>query len=326
MDRPTLRVLAWLTGSLLLGVGSLVGQHLGLCGLSGGVSLLTLAHLGSAVSAVAGLAAAHAAPGDLAARAAARSIPDRGLAHDVNHLVGLIADYADQVHERVLECEPKGCWSDDVTREMIHDSASLVACTEWVGALTARLLGPGGDTPRLERLDLNRLVRELEPLLGAVPGGGVRLDHRLDGDLWPVVADRVGLEQVLMNLCGNAREAMGEGGVLSIGTENVIAGDAALVPAAGFGPGLTPGPYVCLTVSDTGPGMTADVLARVAEPGFSTKAPGRNRGLGLTTVMHQLGGLGGDLRLWSEPGRGTVARAYLPAVPRPGSSADTDGG
>jgi len=98
------------------------------------------------------------------------------------------------------------------------------------------------------------------------------------------------------------------------------------VPAAGFGPGLTPGPYVCLTVSDTGPGMTADVLARVADPGFSTKAPGRNRGLGLTTVVHLLGGLGGDLRLWSEPGRGTVARAYLPAVPRPGSSADTDGG
>jgi signal transduction histidine kinase len=329
MSRSTRRVFAWLAVSLVLGVGSIVGQHLGLCGLMGGVCLITLAHLGSA-SVLVGAAAPSAV--DLVAPAvkakAKAADPGGGLAHDVNHLVGLIADYADEVHERVLQCEPRGCWSEDVTRQVIRDSASLVACTERVGALTGRLLGAGGDIPRPERLDLNRLVTGLEPLLGRESRGRVRLDDRLDGELWPVVADRVGLEQVLMNLCGNAREAMGDGGVISIRTENVVVDHRMAVPATGFGPGpgLTAGPYVCLTVADTGPGMPADVLARVAEPGFSTKAPGRNRGLGLTTVVHLLGGMGGDLRLWSEPGRGTEARAYLPADPPTVASADTDGG
>jgi C4-dicarboxylate-specific signal transduction histidine kinase len=262
-------------------------------------------------------------PFDLAAPAAAtRPALDAGLAHDVNHLVGLIADYADQVHARLLECEPRGCWSDDVRRQVIQDSASLVACTGRVGALTGRLLQPEGSVPRAERLDVNRLVQEVEPLLGPDGRRGVRLEHRLEPDLWPVLADRIGLEQVVMNLCGNAREAMGDRGVLSIGTENVLVDDHPSVPRGG--PSLSPGRYVCLTVTDTGGGMTADVLARVAEPGFSTKGPNGNRGLGLATVVSLLGRMGGDLELRSEPGRGTAVRAYVPADPR--ASADADGG
>jgi signal transduction histidine kinase len=246
----------------------------------------------------------------------------------------LIADYADQVHERVLDCNPEGCWTEDVTKEVIHDSASLLACAERVGVLTGRLLRAGRDARRPERLDLNRLVREVEPLLGPKARRRVRLDHRLEPGLWPVAADRVALEQVMMNLCGNAREAMGGRGVLSIATENVLLDDHSVVRGTGVGPGLSPGPYVCLTVTDTGPGMTADVAARVAEPGFSTKGQGRNRGLGLTMVVGVLGRMGGDLQLWSEPGRGTVARAYIPAEGRaaspvecrPAPSADADGG
>jgi signal transduction histidine kinase len=308
-----------------------VGQHYGVCGLTGGLGLLTLAHVGSAAALLGATSCVGAPPVPTAN-------PDGGLAHDVNHLVGLIADYADQVHERVLQCEPKGCWSDDVTEQVVHDSASLVACTERVGLLTGRLLQPGRDDSRPEPVDVNRLVRDLEPLLGPESPGRVRLDHHLEPGLWPVVADRIGLEQVLMNLCGNAREAMGDRGRLSIATENVLVDADSVVAGRGFGPGLAPGPYVCLTVTDNGPGMTADIVARVAERGFSTKGPGRNRGLGLTTVVGVLSRMGGDLQLCSAPGRGTVARVYVPAERQAavsagapagagtGAGADADGG
>ena len=252
---------------------------------------------------------------------------DRWLAHDLNHLVGIIADYADHVYERVLQCETKGCWSEAVTRQVIHDSASLLSCTEQVGRLTGRLLGPGCGGLRSEELDLNGLVRDLAPTGAPGSPGRMRFAYRLAPGLWPVVADRTAVEQVLMNLCRNAREAVGDRGVVSIATDNVLFDADSAGAGTGLGRGLAPGPYVCVTVTDTGPGMTADVLASIATPGFSTKSAcgGRNRGLGVGIAVRLLDWLGGELRLSSEPGRGTAARAYLPAGIRPGRPASADG-
>jgi signal transduction histidine kinase len=252
---------------------------------------------------------------------------DRWLAHDLNHLAGIIADYADHVYERVLECETKGCWSEAVTQQVIHDSASLLSCTERVGRLTGRLLGAGCGDLGPEELDLNGLVRDLAP--PGTPGSrsGIRFAYRLEPGLWPVVADRTAVEQVLMNLCRNAREAVGDRGAVSVATDNVLVDSGSDITGRGLGRGLAPGPYVCVTVTDTGPGMTADVLARIATPGFSTKntCGGRNRGLGVAIAVRLLDWLGGELRLSSEPGRGTAARAYLPAGIRPGRPASADG-
>ncbi|MDQ1499114.1 MAG: hypothetical protein QOI86_2454 [Actinomycetota bacterium] len=249
------------------------------------------------------------------------SEPDRWLAHDLNHLVGVIADYADHVHERVLQCETKGCWSEEVRQQVIRDSAGIVSCTDRVGRLTGRLLGARCGDLGPEQLDLNDVVRDVAPP-GPAPQwrGGTGFAHRLQPGLWPAVADRTAVEQVLMNLCRNAREAMGDGAVVSITTENVLVDVGSAVPGTGLGRGLAPGPYVCVTVTDTGPGMTADVLSRIATPGYSTKSGGggRNRGLGVGIAVRLLDWLGGELRVSSEPGRGTNARAYLPAAARPG--------
>jgi signal transduction histidine kinase len=241
---------------------------------------------------------------------------DDGLAHDVNHVIGLVAGYAALVDERVRQCQGRNCWSDEEIEEVIQDSAGLLACIERMVALAGRLVGAAAWCCP-ERLDLNRVVLDLEPLLGrARPHDGVRLEHHLAEGLWPVITERLAVDQVLLNLCGNAREAMVDGGVLVISTDNVLV-DSSPGPEDGrpLGGRLVPGPHVRLAVADTGPGMPAAVLARAGDPGFSTRVGRTNLGLGLTTVRRVMDRIGGGLWLWSEPGRGTVARAYLVAAP-----------
>jgi CheY-like chemotaxis protein len=160
--------------------------------------------------------------------------------------------------------------------------------------------------PRI--VDLNEVVATMKTLLKRLIGEDVRLESRLAADVWAVRADVTQLEQVLMNLVVNARDAMPAGGTIAIQTANAVLGPAP--PDAVFA--IVPGEYVLLSVADTGIGMEPEVRARAFEPFFTTKELGRGTGLGLSTVYGIVKQSGGYIWVDSEPGYGTRVRIYLP--------------
>jgi PAS domain S-box-containing protein len=161
-------------------------------------------------------------------------------------------------------------------------------------------------------VDLSTAVRKLEPVLQRALGETSRLVLSLAPDLGPVKADPGQLDQVLLNLTFNARDAMEGGGVLTVETMNVVL-DRAYVAAKGLQT-MAPGPYAVLMVSDTGHGMTKELLGHVFEPFFTTKGVGRGTGLGLSTVYGIVKQSGGFVWVYSEPGHGTAFKIYLPVV------------
>jgi CheY-like chemotaxis protein len=153
----------------------------------------------------------------------------------------------------------------------------------------------------------------MEELLRRTLGEHVVLRTSLAPDLWPIMADYGQLEQVLVNLAVNARDAMPDGGTLTLDTENIVVDEA----YAGTRPGLLPGYYVRLRVSDTGVGMAPEVAARAFEPFFTTKPKGRGTGLGLATIHGIVTQAGGAIRIYSEPGLGTTFTVLLPTTEAP---------
>jgi CheY-like chemotaxis protein len=164
-------------------------------------------------------------------------------------------------------------------------------------------------TPQV--IDVDDVVENVSEMLRRTIGEHIalRLTHD-DATRWRVLIDRGQLEQVLVNLAVNARDAMPDGGTLNIETRNIELDEAFLQPEAR----MTPGPYVVLVVSDTGAGMEPSVAARAFEPFFTTKPSGSGTGLGLATVYGIVIGSGGVVRLYSEPGIGTTLKVYLPAT------------
>ena len=222
-----------------------------------------------------------------------------GIAHDFNNMLAAIKSYSELV---LGETSP-----DD---QRYADVLEIRAAADRAAALTRQLLAfSRKQLLRPEPVDLNLLVQNVSKLLGRVIGVDVECGMSLSPDLALIRADPSQLEQVLMNLAVNARDAMPSGGKLTIGTENVDVPDER---AAGD---RMPGRQVHLWVSDTGTGMEPEVRDRIFEPFFTTKEPGKGTGLGLATVYGIIQQSGGSLRVDTQPGRGTTFHLYFPADP-----------
>jgi signal transduction histidine kinase len=223
-----------------------------------------------------------------------------GVAHDFNNVLHVIRN-AVAVLERRLnlgEAELKKYL------EMIRRNADRAAMT------TARLLAFSREQALdPEPLDLNNLIAGLDNLLRHVLGASIRVETALAGELWAVCADRNQLETALINLAVNARDAMPDGGTLTIATSNEV-----LDQAEPREPGAKPGQYALIAVSDTGVGMAREVVAKAFDPFFTTKEVGRGTGLGLSQVFGFVKQSEGHVKIVSEPGRGATVRLYLPRL------------
>jgi PAS domain S-box-containing protein len=233
-----------------------------------------------------------------------------GVAHDFNNLLGVILNYAAFVAKEI-ERPPDGVPRLDRIRD---DVGQIGRAAERGAELTHQLLSFGRrEVVRPVVLDLNDTVDDVEELLRRTIGEHVHLDTKLSDGVWPVIADPGQMDQVLVNLAINARDAMPSGGTLTIETSNIDVDEAY---AAGR-PDLNPGRFVRLRISDTGTGMTPEVMERAFEPFFTTKPKGEGSGLGLATVYGIISQAGGYAQIYSEQGLGTTISALLPATDEP---------
>jgi two-component system, cell cycle sensor histidine kinase and response regulator CckA len=225
-----------------------------------------------------------------------------GIAHDFNNLLTVIISFA----EFARASQPEGSGDDDD-----DDMDQIITAAHRAAGLVRQLLAFSRRQvvdPRV--LSVNDHVTELEKMLARVLGEDIELSNKLDPELWPVRIDPGALEQVLMNLAVNARDAMPEGGKLTLETNNVALDESYQAARGGV---VEPGEYVVLAVSDSGAGMDLETQAHIFEPFYSTKGE-RGTGLGLSTCYGIVKQAGGHIWLYSEPGAGTTFKIYLPRV------------
>jgi signal transduction histidine kinase len=223
-----------------------------------------------------------------------------GVAHDFNNLLTSVAGCCDLILKSLAPThEARG-----LVEEILH-------VVDRAASLTGQLLTfSRRQVVALKVLDINTIVRGIEKMLQRIIGEDIKLEISLAKDLGAVRADVGQLEQVLVNLAVNARDAMPRGGKLTIETNKVDL-DEVYTRA---NDSAKPGPHVLLAVSDNGCGMTAEVKARLFEPFFTTKAPGKGTGLGLATTQGIVSQLGGHIEVYSEENLGTSFKIYLPRL------------
>ncbi len=230
-----------------------------------------------------------------------------GIAHEANNQMSVILGSAQFVLRRT-----------DVPDEAREDVEHIQRAAERTAGITQQLLAfSRRQVLQPQVLDFNALIQRSEPILRRTLGERSRLVLRPGSGIGRVKADPGQLEQVLLNLLLNARDAMPDGGTVTLETSNVTLSDeyAALKPVAT----ILPGPHVLLTVSDTGLGMSREVTGRAFEPFFTTKPIGEGTGLGLATVYGIVKQSGGYIWVYSEPGQGATFKIYLPTVGGPPS-------
>lgn len=223
-----------------------------------------------------------------------------GIAHDFNNLLTAIIGFSDMVlqsdelsatgREYINEVKNAGMRAADLTRQLLAFSRKQVIA------------------PVI--LDLNGIVSQMDKMLRRLLGENIQLTHKLEPALNPINADASQMEQIVMNLAVNARDAMPTGGQIVIETKNVELDKYYALNR----PEVIPGHYVMLAISDTGTGISPADQARIFEPFFTTKEKGKGTGLGLATVYGIVKQSGGYIYLYSEPGMGTIFRVYMPVA------------
>jgi len=231
-----------------------------------------------------------------------------GVAHDFNNMLGVILGYGENLLHQLHPGDP-----------LREDVKEIVEAGKRAAALTRQLLAFSRKQPlQPEVLDLNTLVRDIAKMLKRLIGEDIDLKLSLADELDRVMADPGQIEQVILNLAVNARDAMPGGGKLTIETANVALDETYAQKHVG----VHPGKYVMLAVTDTGCGMDKEVLSQIFDPFFTTKERGKGTGLGLATAYGIVKQSGGHIWAYSEPGRGTTFKIYLPQTeaiqePRP---------
>ncbi|MGH9016217.1 MAG: ATP-binding protein [Acidimicrobiales bacterium] len=232
-----------------------------------------------------------------------------GVAHDFNNLLGVILNYNSFISEEVKRAAAGS--EGDRWHSVADDLEQVRKAAERATELTHQLLAFGRrEVAQPRALLVNEVIGAVAPLLRRTLGAHIEMNIRPDPALWPVMMDPGQLEQVLMNLVMNARNAMAHGGILTISTENTSI-DEEYTAAAGPVP---QGRYVQVQVSDTGTGIDGDVLDHVFEPFFTTSAKAEASGLGLATVYGIVTQAEGHVHIYSQPGLGTTVHLLLPAT------------
>lgn len=223
-----------------------------------------------------------------------------GLAHDFNNIISVITGYCEFLRIDLGPDDPKTA-----------DVKEIQTAAESAASLTRQLLAFSRKQVLQPKIvNVNDRVTQLEQMLRRLLGARIEIRMKLDPDLHLVKADPGQLDQVVMNLAVNARDAMPDGGVLTLETENVVLDDEHSRTHAG----VRSGPHVALCIRDTGMGMDAETRAKIFEPFFSTKAPGLGTGLGLSMVDGIVRQSGGHIWVYSAPAMGTVFKMYFPAT------------
>jgi nitrogen-specific signal transduction histidine kinase/CheY-like chemotaxis protein len=223
-----------------------------------------------------------------------------GIAHDFNNLLTGVIGSLEMMQRRISQGRPG---------EIERYATAAMTSANRAAALTHRLLAFARRQPLDPKpVNANKLVTGTEELLRRTIGEAIRLEIVTAGGLWQTLCDPHQLESAILNLAINARDAMPEGGTLTIETCNVHLDNAYVARQRD----VRPGQYVCICVSDTGVGMTPDVIAKAFEPFFTTKPIGQGTGLGLSMIYGFARQSEGYAKIYSEPGQGTTVKLYLP--------------
>jgi signal transduction histidine kinase/CheY-like chemotaxis protein len=223
-----------------------------------------------------------------------------GIAHDFNNIIQAISGYNQLLMMKKNESDPD--WKYLANIDRLNQRA-----TDLIKQL---LIFSRKVDIKLQEVDLNKEIKECYSLLKEIIPKMISVDLDMDADLWKIKGDPAQLGQVFMNVSVNARDAMPEGGILQIRTKNIIIEEKIVR----CGMELNPGCFVLLTVSDTGQGMSQEILVHIFEPFYSTKEAGKGTGLGLAVVYGIVANHGGHIYCESEPVRGTTFSIYFPAA------------
>jgi signal transduction histidine kinase/CheY-like chemotaxis protein len=223
-----------------------------------------------------------------------------GVAHDFNNMLTVMAGYTRMILDGLPPVDPLRAYAE----EALQAAGRATAITRQLLAFSRRQVMQ----PCV--MNLNATVRQTESMLRRLIGEDIELALELGAAVGNIQADPNHIEQAIVNLALNARDAMARGGRITIGTAEVRLDEA----HAGKHAEIAPGDFAMLSVSDTGHGMDAETRRHVFEPFFTTKETGKGTGLGLATVYGTVKQLGGDIRVYSEPGQGTTFKLYFPLV------------